>query len=141
MPSFTIPVQNLKENGPIFTVVLSPSEYAIERLTHDGKNVYSEEVVAMIDTGASHSVMADDLRFIRQLERTDIVEVNTPTSAGAQLARYNVMISLPSSTNIEQRLIAVPYLIGNVKCLIGRDILSRGSLDYDGRLETITLTF
>lgn len=142
MPSFSVSVENLKIHGPLINIALSPSSFAANRLRSMGKDVLSNEVSAMLDTGASRSVMSASLPFIKQIENTGVVNLKTPAT-GAMLSCYNysVTITFSSDIQIETDIVAVPYLNDSVECLIGRDILKHAILIYNGEEETITLSF
>ncbi|MEK6794378.1 MAG: hypothetical protein AABZ39_06355 [Spirochaetota bacterium] len=138
MPSFTVP---LTEAGPVFDVVLSPTVFLTEKRRASGLDVYSEHVTALIDTGASQSVMSADLEFIHQLAPAGNVLIATPAAPAVDCFEYAVLITFPANVQIESRLIAVPHLKHDVQCLIGRDILRHGVFTYDGRSKSITVRF
>ncbi|MBI4979003.1 MAG: hypothetical protein HZC28_16105 [Spirochaetes bacterium] len=141
MPSFTVSIDELASAGPLVGVVLSPAPFLMSRLKSDGREVYSDHVTAMIDTGASHSVMASQLPFISQLTPAGTTDVATPTSLTVTCYEYRVLVTFPSDVEIESNIIAVPYLTGGVQCLIGRDILRHAVLVYNGTEKLITMSF
>lgn len=142
MPSFTVPIARLTEQGPVFEVALSPSAFMTEKILEEQGQVYSEYVRAMVDTGASSSVIADNLPFLSQLTSVGAVKVTTPASTEIACPAYVVAITFTNEVVAKEvEVVAVPYMRGDVKCLIGRDVLHTAVFIYNGQAESVTLSF
>jgi hypothetical protein len=88
--------------------------------------------LAPIDTGASRTVVRDDLIQRLGLQPTGSAFVATPSSAPAPYPEYIVRLEIPSATAFDIRVIAIPLHDPAVQCLIGRDILRQFVLVYNG---------
>lgn len=139
MISFTIKIPNLLTTGPLIGIHIAAPGFLVEPLT---KLDQLKRIHAMIDTGASHSVLKDELVAILGLNPIRAVRVNTPSHSGIKAFIYPAFISISQGeVNKLVHLVALPLEGQNIQCLIGRDILQNGVFIYDGPQNTITLTF
>ena len=143
MPSFTFQLANLKADGPIIEVLIAPSRHLVE-VMQSNKQTPPQPVkaIAMIDTGASSSVVNQDIIKQLGIEPIAAVKINTPSDSGVSCFQYQAVIMFPSKVAIgTSELIAAPLKGQPVQCLIGRDILKNSVLIYNGYAQTITLSF
>lgn len=100
-------------------------------------------VTALIDTGASVSVVNEFV--IRQLGINPIgsVDIHTPsTTAAVSCRQFHVDVLFPNGVAVPDAVvIEMPLGMQNIQCLIGRDILRHGVLVYIGYANQFTLSF
>jgi hypothetical protein len=127
---------DLRRTGPKIAVTISHPQKSIalaERSHVDLRKPYT--VTALIDTGASRTVISPQLATTCGLQKTGEVRIS---SAGHITNRPEFVgaIHFPGQ---ELRgfdpisLVACPLPEQDVACLLGRDVLERWSLTYDGR--------
>ncbi|MCF8211241.1 MAG: aspartyl protease family protein [Rhodoferax sp.] len=147
MPSITV---SNGAAGPTLNVLIGPSEPLQKVLEEAGLPVPSPvSGVFLVDTGASHTVV--DQRLIQPLglSPTGTVLCHTPSTAGnaVPMYQYDLLIYIPSnSQTLGWYLDAVPVMAGSfegqaIDGLIGRDILDRGLLVYNGQNGHFTLAY
>jgi hypothetical protein len=106
-------------------------------------------VAAMLDTGASGTVL--DAGIIRQLGLivTGVTPMLTP-STGAKphdCKQYDTSLWIIMDTDTTHRVSLMHPVfesdlsVHGFQALIGRDVLSRGSLCYNGKQKSISLAF
>ena len=87
---------------------------------------------AMIDTGASGTVIRDDFAVKLGLNPIGTVLINTPSSNNVSCYEYLVRLALPNQIIVETTAIAAPLQGQNIQCLIGRDVLHLAVFIYVG---------
>jgi predicted aspartyl protease len=97
---------------------------------------------ALIDTGASHTVVhpmvLDHLSPVEQ----GFARVAVPGQPDSRLSFYDVRVSLgPYRPAFEVQVVKVVPATPTVAVLIGRDILKQGALLFDGQNETLSFWF
>lgn len=142
MPSFTTQIPNLQQIGPVIEVLLSPPKNLIDIL-----KVKKEEVPqpvrlhAMIDTGATNSVVNPAVIKALKINPIGVTKINTPSSVGVECYQYKAGIIFPNNVFVEtSELIEAPLQGQHIQCLIGRDILKHGVLIYNGYMRTVTFS-
>ncbi|HPD19109.1 MAG TPA: hypothetical protein PLF61_05555 [Candidatus Goldiibacteriota bacterium] len=142
MPSFTATIPNLQRSGPIVEVLIMPSRKLIEVLQNRNQQISQPvRVLAMIDTGATSSVVNSKIIQDLGLNPIGTVKINTPSSTGLTCYQYQAGIVFPNNIVVEtDELIEVPLQEQNIQCLIGRDVLKFGVLIYNGYTQTITFS-
>ena len=144
MPSsFTIGRANLTTEGPIVDLLLVVGKGAEDALKRDGNSVPEPlKIIAMIDTGASGTVIQEGLAAKLGLTPIGKEKISTPSSTGLECFVYDVRLVFPNNTGVEGvRAIEAPLKDQNIQCLVGRDVLSQGVLVYTGYLNQFTLSF
>lgn len=97
--------------------------------------------LAMIDTGASGSVIRQGLAAQLGLQPVGVINVSTPSSTNVPCNQYVVRFLLPNNVIFETTAIEAPLQGQNIQCLIGRDVLAHAVLVYVGYTNTFTLSF
>ncbi|MDY7010650.1 MAG: aspartyl protease family protein [Planctomycetota bacterium] len=95
----------------------------------------------MIDTGATGTVVREDLVHRLGLHPVGMTLINTPSSTNISCMTYSVRLFFPGGVTAEDVAIAVPLQGQNIECLVGRDILRHGVSIYTGYMNTFTMSF
>lgn len=155
MPLYTAKSSNLELIGPILDIHIGPSRPALQAMAKavaqssgvgspypvtsvNATGAAPVRVAAMIDTGATQSILKTGVAQQLGLNPVGIQKINTPTSQNVQCARYFIEITFPSTAGLKipvnfGLVVAEAPLIGqNIQCLLGRDFLSHGILVYTG---------
>lgn len=142
MPSFTITQPDLQSTGPILEIRAAISKSLYDNLQKNGEVIPPPvKVVAMIDTGASSSVLNPDIISKLSLNPIGQIKINTPSCVGLDCYQYSVAFVLPNGVIIEvSDVIEAPLQGQNIQCLIGRDILKLGVLIYNGYMQSVTFS-
>jgi hypothetical protein len=126
----------LRRAGPKIKVTISHPSSALVAAADAGvelRNPYT--ITALIDTGAARTVITPQLAATCGLRQTGQARIS---SAGhiTDRAEHAGAIAFPDS-NLRGfdpiRLVACPLPEQDVACLLGRDVLERWNLTYDGR--------
>ena len=141
MPTFGVQIPDLQHIGPVMDIEIAAGSYAAGLLETSGASVPPPiAVTAMIDTGASVSVMRQGLGAQLCLQPTGIVFVHTAASTSVRCPEYSVRLLLPNAISFDTTLIEMPLADQHIGCLIGRDILARGVFIYLGSGNAFTLS-
>jgi predicted aspartyl protease len=143
MPSLTVQVPSLHKQGPILDVRVAVGKASEDALARQGvKPPEPVTAVAMIDTGATGTVVSNELVRSLGLQPVGVCQVNTPSSAGVSCHQYLVRLIMPRhNVVVETIAIGAPLRGQHIQCLIGRDVLQHGVLVYIGYTNTFTLSF
>jgi len=142
MPSFTTQVPNLQQVGPVVEVRAAVGTALEERERNAGESVpVPVQMVGMIDTGATGTVLRDDIPQQLGLNPIGVALINTPSSSNVRCYRYVVRLLFPNRVVVETTAIAAPLQGQHIQCLIGRDVLKHGVFVYIGYTDTFTLSF
>lgn len=142
MPSFTIQVPTLREAGPIVEVGFAIGTAVEDVLKKEGKGIpLPIKITAMIDTGATGTVM--NVEIVKQLDLHPIgtTLISTPSCTNVQCYEYLCRILFPHNVIVETVVIAAPLMGQHIQCLIGRDILQHGIFIYTGYINQFSLSF
>lgn len=131
------------------TVVDIPPQHVLERmgaavqvtLTHPrsiqaefqkkGEKVPSIEVMALIDTGASSSVITPQVAAQLKLIHTGYRTVSSVQDEQERPVYYGYII-FPWGSGKEIPMVSCPLKLSQFGCLIGRDIMKHWYLTYNG---------
>lgn len=142
MPSFTSASLDLQATGPIVEIQVAmgtPVELALQT---SGKPVSRPvQALAMIDTGASGSVVRQGLPAQLGLSPIGITYISTPSSTNVPCYEYPVRFIFPNYVVVEATALEAPLRGQNIQCLIGRDVLAGGVLIYIGYSNLFSLSF
>lgn len=139
MPIFNAESPNLEGDGPLIEVTFGLVRAAAVHL-EAGTAPNPVRATALIDTGASATVVKTDLLDPLGLHPVGEVPVNTPTGHHVPCLIYAVQLTLPQGT-IEVTVIEAPLEGQNIQALIGRDVLKHALLIYQGPSSQFTLSF
>jgi len=99
------------------------------------------DVMAMIDTGASSTVIQEGLAERLGIKPLDTEKINTPTTAEHECYKYHIRLLFPNGVVGEVVAVEAPLVNQNIQLLIGRDVLSQGVLVYTGFTNSFSLSF
>ena len=146
MPSFTTANASMRVHGLIVEIGLMPGLMPVPQQPGVPVHIKAEDIVnlnAMIDTGASHTVVRTDIIEGLQLKSVGEIRTATPSTDGdlETCLQYLVNIQFKPNGVIVPNIVisAMPLKHQPVQCLIGRDILAQGTLFYNGYMNTFTL--
>jgi len=142
MPSFTTQIPNMQTVGPVVEVRLAIGTVVEEVLQRSGQSIPTAvQALAMIDTGATATVVREDIVKQLNLNPVGITLINTPSSTNVQCYEYLMRLLFPNNVIVESVVIAAPLHGQHIQCLIGRDVLRHGVFIYTGYIDTFTLSF
>jgi predicted aspartyl protease len=133
---FTYARGDLRRSGPKIRVTVGHPRSALTAARQAGIDLKEPfTVTALIDTGASRTVINPQLAATCGLRQTGVARIS---SAGhiTERPEYAGAIRFPDQ-ELEGfdllSLVACPLPEQDVACLLGRDVLERWNLNYDGR--------
>jgi hypothetical protein len=142
MPSFTVKIADIQQIGAVVDVVLIPSVSFLQAAGIKPTEAKATKVLAMIDTGASCTVIRKDIAAGLGLSPIGTTLINTPSSANVTCYQFNISMVFPNNLNIPSIIVTEAPLQGqHIQCLIGRDILKNAVLIYTGYDNSFTLSF
>jgi hypothetical protein len=142
VPSFTIALQDLQQVGPITELGLAVPQALEDELRRRSEPVPTPtRLLAMIDTGASASVIQQGLATQLGLQPIGTTLINTPSSTGVSCYEYAVRLAFPNNVVVEGTVIEAALQGQHIQALIGRDVLAHGVLVYIGYTGQFTLSF
>ncbi len=98
--------------------------------------------LAMVDTGATGTVVQRGLLSPLHLNPVGVTRINTPSSVNIPCFEYSVRLLFPSKVLVEGiTVIEAPLQGQHNHCLISRDILAHGVLVYIGYSNLFSLSF
>lgn len=142
MPSFTTQLPNLQVQGPLVEMRIwagTPVEEAIKK--SEGKLPEPVPVRAMIDTGATGSVIHPEIAKKLGLQPVGVVYINTPSSENVLCYQYAVRLIFPDNVIVEAIAVEAPLKGQQIQCLVGRDVLAHSVFVYTGYINQFTLSF
>ena len=142
MPSFTQRIQNLQQVGPVIEIILTPSVPFMQAMKIAPSAAKAVKVLAMVDTGASGTVISQGLAARLAINPVGTIRINTPSSINVSCPQFDIQIVFPNNVNIASIIVTEAPLQGqHIQCLIGRDVLQHGVLIYTGYDNSFTLSF
>jgi predicted aspartyl protease len=142
MPSFTQRIPNLEQVGPVIEMMITPSLAFMHAMNCNLASAKSIRVLAMIDTGASGTVISQGLAAQLGIKPVGTISIHTPSSTNVNCYQYDMQMLFPNNVNISSIIITEAPLQGqHIQCLIGRDVLRHGVLIYTGYDNSFTLSF
>ena len=149
MPHFTL---QIGPQGPLldaFASVSEPRRVALQASKLPVPNTV--QIRALVDTGASGTCIDPSILSSLGLTPTGSVRVNTPSTGGIPYtaAQYDIAVIVPSANPSHPALMlpSVPVIASELlqlqgfHALIGRDVLSRCVLHYNGTMRLFTLAY
>jgi len=142
MPCLTQRIPNLQTVGPVIEITLSPSAIFLQKMNIAPSDVKTVKLLAMIDTGATGTVISNGVAAILGINPVGVTSINTPSSTNVNCNQFDVQIMLPNNVHFPSTVVIESPLQGqHIQCLIGRDILQHGVLIYTGYDNSFTLSF
>lgn len=145
MPSFSAQLPNLAQAGPVAEVLIAPPHQLVQVLRAKGQPVPQPvKAIAMVDTGASGTVIAPGVFAQLGLQPVGVTSMSTPSTTTPVSSRlFNVDLTFLTNNVNVTGVVAIEAPLGgqHIQCLIGRDILQHGVLVYIGYINQFTLSF
>ena len=142
MPSFTAQVPNLQADGPVVEIRVAVGSAVEAALRATGTPIPGPlPSLAMIDTGATTSVIRQGLAAQLGLHAVGVTYVTTPSSTNVPCPEYMVRLVFPNNVLFETTVIEAPLQSQSIQCLIGRDVLAHAVLVYIGYGNLFSLSF
>ena len=144
MPCLSNTLPDMLLAGPRLEVLIGVSEPTHQAIRETGQEPPEPvRVRALIDTGASTTVIAASLVPRLGLFPSGSKNILTPSCADHEAITYDISLYFPSHNMPFPHVcvIAAPLDGQGISCLIGRDILSRGLLIYEGYANRFILSF
>jgi hypothetical protein len=127
----------LLQQGPHIRIVISATRYELTEGRAAGLDFSEWPVRALIDTGASLTIINPQIAATCKLKQTGRARINAVGGEAGEYPEYAAAISFPDDglPAFEAiRVVACPIIRQPFfSCLIGRDILSKWLFIYDGR--------
>lgn len=147
MPIFSAQVTDLQDVGPIIDIRVAPSSAALDAMRKASQQLpVPYRVAALIDTGASHSVINHDVVTALNLTPVGQTSINTASCSAHPCYTYAVTFLMPTPdgglllpVRFETTVFGAPLAGQNIQCLLGRDFLKKGMLVYNGAKDTFNL--
>jgi predicted aspartyl protease len=142
MPSFTTQLPNLQAMGPVVDMRVWIATSVEGALKKAGSKIPEPvPAKAMIDTGATGSVIQPAIAKQLGLQPVGVVSISTPSSENVPCLQYICRLTFPNNVIVEALAIEAPLRGQHIQCLIGRDVLAHGVLAYTGYINQFTLSF
>lgn len=139
MPSFTTQLPDLHQRGPIFEARFIVPPEIEKALTTAGKPLPALVIgTALIDTGATNTVIDEDIPGKLGLNPVGVTNIRTATTDSHPCLTYSIRIVFPAGFAIRTTAIAAKLKNQGLDALIGREILRMGTLWYNGYNGTFT---
>jgi predicted aspartyl protease len=133
----------LANRGPVIQVAVFVAEQIATQLVTQGKPLQPPIAgFALIDTGASMSCIDEEAAKTLKLPIIDVVQMCSASHAAHPANIYPIQMriaGLPNPINVARAMGAELKAQGLV-ALIGRDVLSFGTLFYNGPAGTVTFS-
>ena len=126
--------------GPIVQVTVSIEQNAAKALLNQGKAVPSKAGLALIDTGASNTCIDEKAAQELGLPVIDVGATQSASHDKHPCNVYPVQIVTPVVTMNSPRTMGANLSAQGLLVLIGRDVLSRCTLFYNGPAGEFTLS-
>ena len=99
------------------------------------------QALAMIDTGASATVIQQGIAAKLGLNPVGVTQIVTPSHTNVRCYRYIVRLVFPNNVTLESTVIEAPLQGQHIQCLIGRNVLAHGLFVYIGYRNLFSLSF
>jgi predicted aspartyl protease len=130
--------------GPHIAILISATRWEVEEGRPLGLEFPELPVRALIDTGASLTVINPEIAKTCKLKQTGHQMINAVGGQAGEYPAYAAAISFPGTElpSLEAtRVVACPIIRQPFfSCLIGRDIMRKWLLTYDGRTGQVEVT-
>ncbi len=135
------PAIALQMRGPVLQVTVTIEENAGKTLISQGKAVPTPKTgLALIDTGASHTCIDEQAAKELGLPVIDVGTMLSATHEKVPCNIYPVLITTPIVNLNSPRTMGAALAAQGLLVLIGRDVLQRCNLFYNGPIGQFTLS-
>ena len=137
------PTIALQQRGPVVQVSISLEQSYAMALTQQGKSAPPPEVgLALIDTGASNTCIDDEAAKKMGLPVIDVGTMSSASHAETQWNIYPIQIEIPGFPIRFQapRAMGAALKEQGLLLLLGRDMLARATLFYNGAAGQLTVS-
>jgi predicted aspartyl protease len=140
MPSFTIGLSNLQQTGPILEIQIAIPRDLFNVLKQNNQPISNPiKAIALIDTGATSSVVNPDIIRALGISPTGRIKISTPSDTDVDCNQFKLAFVFPNNVIIESSdVIEAPLKGQPIQCLLGRDILRHAVFIYNGYMQQIT---
>jgi predicted aspartyl protease len=130
----------LQMRGPVVQVTVTIEQNAGKALLSQGKVVQSKNGLALIDTGASNTCIDDQAAKDLGLPVIDVAIMQSATHEKHPCNVYPVQIVTPVVTLNSPRTLGAALASQGLVIIIGRDVLQKCNLFYNGPAGQFTLS-
>ena len=130
----------LQMRGPVVQVTVTIEQNAGKALLSQGKVVQSKSGLALIDTGASNTCIDDQAAKDLGLPVIDVANMQSATHEKHPCNVYPVQIVTPVVTLNSPRTLGAALASQGLLVIIGRDVLQKCNLFYNGPAGQFTLS-
>jgi predicted aspartyl protease len=126
----------LLQEGPYIPILISATRLEVEEGRKIGLDFPEWSINALIDTGASVTVINPEVAKTCKLRWTGRARIIAVGGMAGEFPEHAAAISFPGtelSSFSAIRVVACPIIRRTFSCLIGRDILQKWLFLYDGR--------
>lgn len=141
MSSISRKYSYLRQNGPVYPVVIKLSFPTVETLHLEKKDVPLMKVDALIDTGAQTTAVSQ--KVVEGLKLVPRGTAKVYTSQSSKIVNeYDICLEFDTDMYLNTlRVLGADLQDHSIDCLIGRDILQFGVFTYDGPNKQFVLSF
>jgi len=142
VPSITVEVANMQAVGPLVEIQLAVGS-AVEKALSATSNPIPSPVtaLAMIDTGATRSLVRQGIAGQLGLNPVGVTHINTVSSTNIRCYEYSMRLLFSNNVVVEGIIVEAPLKGQHIQFLIGREVLSHAVLVYIGYKNSFTLSF
>ena len=132
----------LQQRGPVIQVQLGLEQTMAQALTQQGKTPPAFKTgFALIDTGASVSCVDDSAAKELKLPVVDVAQMTSASHSAHPCNMYPVQLNLPGGIGFgAPRAMGANLAVQGFIAIIGRDVLQRCTMFYNGNAGQITLS-
>lgn len=133
-------ITDLQENGPLLQVVLHPVQAVRDIFTSEGKTYQPLTVSALVDTGASHSMVDSSIPQSLGINTVGEATLTSATHRDVPTQMFDLTFVIMADFVKEVRCLESDFTGRPFNAIIGRDILASCVLIYTGWTNTFTLS-
>jgi predicted aspartyl protease len=138
MPAAFLKFPDLQGGGPTVQVRLASAAKSVKGKPPAGETL---PLTALIDTGASSTVLKRGLPACLGLQPTSNAYVHTASSANVLCDEFAISLILPQGFKVRTTALELPLNTQGIDCLIGRDVLAQCVMTYIGPENQVILAF
>jgi predicted aspartyl protease len=142
LPSIILSASDLQGLGPVIEINVGVSAL-LETTLRATDDVAPDPlpIAALVDTGASHTVIQQNLAVRLGIQPVGVSSFNTASTANVLCPRYEVRLLFPQGIVFDATVVEAPLPGQQIQCLIGRDILAGAVFVYLGESNLFSLSF